>query len=266
MRRLLIAAFALLVVSFPLPAQDAKAPKPIKALLVIGGGFHDYKTQKDALAKGISARGNIDVVISYDSDKGTKHLNPAYEKPDWSKGYDIVIHDECCADISDKAIVDRILQPHRDGLPAVVLHCGMHSFRVKSDEWFKFTGLTTRSHGDQLPIAISFNPDSPITKNLVPWTTINEELYKEERLWKTASPLAKGKQRVAKGKQQENDYVVAWTNTYNEKTKVFATTLGHNNATVEDPRYLDLVTNGLLWATGHLTNEGRPAAGYEAKK
>jgi type 1 glutamine amidotransferase len=261
MRRILIAAIALAGLSLPLlPAQDAKAPKPIKALLVIGGCCHDYNKQKDILAKGISARANVEFTTSYDPDKGTKHLNPVYEKPDWSKGFDVIIHDECSADVSDKAVVDRILQPHRDGLPAVLLHCGMHCYRVpKSDEWFKFTGLTTRSHGPQLPIALSFNPDSPITKNMVPWTTVNEELYKEEDLWKTAKPLVRGK-------QQKNDYVVAWTNVYNDKTKVFGTTLGHNNTTVEDPRYLDLVTNGLLWATGHLTDDGKPAPGYEGKK
>jgi type 1 glutamine amidotransferase len=46
--------------------------------------------------------------------------------------------------------------------------------------------------------------------------------------------------------------VVAWTNTYKGKTRVFATTLGHNNATVADARYLDLVTRGLLWSVGKL--------------
>jgi type 1 glutamine amidotransferase len=33
---------------------------------------------------------------------------------------------------------------------------------------------------------------------------------------------------------------------------VFATTLGHNTQTVDDPRYLDLVTRGLLWSVGKL--------------
>jgi type 1 glutamine amidotransferase len=260
MRRFLIAALAAAVACVPLlTAQDTTDVKPIKALLVIGGCCHDYKKQKDTLAKGLAARANVEVVISYDPDTGTKKMNPVYENPDWAKGYDVVIHDECTSDVNAKEIVDRILQPHRDGLPAVLLHCGMHSFRVKSDEWFKFTGLTTKSHGPQLPIELTFNPDNPITKNLGPWTTVNEELYREENLWKTATALAKGK-------QEKNDFVVAWTNTYNEKAKVFATTLGHNNATVEDPRYLDLVANGLLWATGHLTSEGRPASGYEAKK
>jgi hypothetical protein len=31
---------------------------------------------------------------------------------------------------------------------------------------------------------------------------------------------------------------------------------------VEDPRYLDLVTRGVLWATNHLNLDGTPATGY----
>jgi type 1 glutamine amidotransferase len=49
--------------------------------------------------------------------------------------------------------------------------------------------------------------------------------------------------------------VAVWTNTYNKKTRVFGTTLGHNNATVEDPRYLDLVTRGLLWSCDKLDDK-----------
>ena len=33
-------------------------------------------------------------------------------------------------------------------------------------------------------------------------------------------------------------------------------------ATVEDPRYLDLVARGVLWATGHLKDDGTPAKGF----
>jgi type 1 glutamine amidotransferase len=46
--------------------------------------------------------------------------------------------------------------------------------------------------------------------------------------------------------------VCVWTKTYNGKTKVFATTLGHNNATVADARYLDMLARGLLWSVGKL--------------
>ena len=60
--------------------------------------------------------------------------------------------------------------------------------------------------------------------------------------------------RNKKGEEANNDYVVAWTNNYHG-TKVFATTLGHNNQTVGDPRYLDLVTRGLLWSCGKLNDK-----------
>src|SRR5579871_22874 len=125
--------------------------KTIRALLVIGGCFHDYAEQKDILAKGIAERGNIKVTVAYDPDTSCKHLNPVYEKPDWAKHCDVVIHDECCSDVKDPAVINRILEPHRRGLPAVVLHCGMHSYRSagypKSTPWFEFTGLASTAHG-----------------------------------------------------------------------------------------------------------------------
>jgi type 1 glutamine amidotransferase len=49
--------------------------------------------------------------------------------------------------------------------------------------------------------------------------------------------------------------VVIWTNEYGpNKTRVWSTSLGHNNATVGDPRYLDLVTRGLLWSCDKLND------------
>jgi type 1 glutamine amidotransferase len=231
--------------------------KPIRALLVIGGCCHDYKKQKDILTKGISARANVEWTVAYDPDDGTKHLNPVYAKADWAKDFDVVVHDECCSDVKDLDVINRILEPHRQGLPAVVLHCGIHCYRTegypkKVTPWFEFTGLMSTGHGPQEPITITFtDKDSPITKGLDNWTTIKEELYNNvaQKLLDTAKPLAAGKQMV-NGKAV--DHVVAWTNTYKGKTKVFATTLGHNNETVADPRYLDFVTRGLLWSVGKL--------------
>src|ERR1700721_2977378 len=118
---LLLAAFVL-GLGGTLLAQDG--PRPIRALLVIGGYCHDYAKQKDILTKGISARANVQWTIAYDDDTGRKHLNPVYEKADWSKGYDVIVHDECCGQVTDLEVIGRILKPHREGLPGVVLHCG----------------------------------------------------------------------------------------------------------------------------------------------
>lgn len=245
-------------------SASAKEPvKPLRALLVIGGCCHDYEVQKDLLSKGISERAHIEVTVAYDPDKTTKHLNPVYENPNWADGFDVVIHDECTADVTDKNIIDRILDPHRQGLPAVVLHCGMHSFRGEGypnlTPWFEFTGLQTTGHGPQVPIDITFTAKHPITKGMANWVTIKEELYNNTtgKLLDTAVSLASGHQTLKNkaGETSEVTNILIWTNEYADNTRVFATTLGHNNETVADPRYLDLITRGLLWSCDKLNDD-----------
>lgn len=240
----------------------ALGARPLRALLVIGGCCHDYARQKE-LTAGVTERAadraRIEWTVAYDTDTGTKHLNPVYENPDWAKGFDVVVHNECSADVKDLAVIDRILKPHREGLPSVLLHCAMHSYRSEGfpnvTPWFEFSGLQTTGHGPQEPIAVSvLDAKEPLTRSLLNWTTGKEELYNNSagKLLDTARPLARGKQvyKDKQGNEVTAESVVVWTNLYRGKTRVFATTLGHNTETVADPRYVDLVTRGLLWAVG----------------
>ncbi len=239
--------------------RKAQAGKTLRALLVIGGCCHDYARQKE-LTHGISERANVEWTVAYDTDTSTKHLNPVYENADWAKGFDVVVHNECSADVKDLATIDRILKPHREGMPAVLLHCAMHSYRSEGwpqavTPWFEFSGLQTTGHGPQEPIAITFTDrKNSITKGMSDWTTGKEELYNNSagKLLETATPLASGRQTYTdkQGRKVTAESVVVWTNNYRNKTRVFATTLGHNNETVGDPRYIDLVTRGLLWSVG----------------
>ncbi|MSU62252.1 MAG: TIGR03067 domain-containing protein [Pedosphaera sp.] len=247
---------------------------PLKVLLLAGGCCHEYGKQKDVLKAGIEARANAHVDIIYSPDTSTHPPLSTYGNPDYAQGYDVVIHDECSADISDPAVVEAVLKPHRDGIPGVNLHCAMHSYRIgKPNEaakpgtphafWFDYLGLQSSGHGPQKPIAITFlQSDHPITKGLQNWTTINEELYNNIMIWGGAQPLARGRQDGG-GRIGQTDTVVVWANEYGAKrTRVFSTTLGHNTQTVGDARYLDLVTRGLLWSTKHLNEDGTPATGY----
>ena len=245
----------LLIASLLSFAQNLHAEtKPVKALLIAGGCCHDYKGQHEALFKGIQARSNVQVDVYWTDDSSTNPPFPLFDSPDWAKGYDVIIHDECAASNRDVAVVQRILEVHRT-IPAVHLHCAMHSFRNGTDLWFKHLGLKSTSHGPQEPIAISFvDKQHPITKGLSNWTTIKEELYNNAAMH-DAKALATGTQTYTRnGKKVEAKAVVAWTN---EKhgARSFSTTLGHNTATVRDGRYLDLVTRGLLWACNKLTPE-----------
>lgn len=255
----------------PVIRPKPTAAKPIRALLVLGGCCHDYAAQKEILTKGISERANVVWTIAYDPDTGTTHKNPIYDNPDWAKGYDVVVHDECTSDVKDKDVIAGILKPHKEGVPAVFLHCGEHSYRSEEfpnvTPWFELTGLQSTGHGPQVPIAVSFvDKQSPITSGMADWTTVNEELYNNSagHLLDTASALARGKQtyKDRNGGDVVSDCVCVWTNTYNKKTRVFATTLGHNNTTVADARYLDLVTRGLLWSVDKLGKDGKPKSGY----
>ena len=132
--------------------------------------------------------------------------------------------------------------------------------------WFEYLGLQSSGHGPQEPIAIHFtDTQSPITKGMSDWTTIHEEHYNNIHIFDKAHILARGQQTIKQkdGASKTNDFVVVWTNEYGpKKTRVFSTTIGHNNETVSDPRYLDLVTRGVLWATGHLNKDGTPATEY----
>lgn len=280
------AAALLTILAVTAVSSPAAAPAPLKALLITGGCCHDYAKQKDALKKGLEARANVVVDQIHVADSSTKPALPIYGNPDYAKGYDIVIHDECAADIKDKAVIEGVLKPHRDGIPGVNLHCAMHSYRsgnygapVKPGAdnaiWFEYLGLQSTGHGPQVPVAITFvDQTSPITKGLENWTTINEELYNNIQVLPTATPLARGKQvfkqvkKDAEGKEvvteRSTETVVIWNNLYG-KTRVFSTTVGHNTKTVEDARYLDLVTRGLLWACDKLDDSGKPKAGYGPK-
>ena len=256
--------------------------KPLRVLVVAGGCCHDYATQKEVLKKGIEARVNATVEVAYDPTKSTKPLFELFKNPDWGKIYDVVVHDECAADITDQAYVANIVNAHKNGLPAVNLHCAMHSYRwgnfkepVKAGadnaSWFEMLGLQSTGHGPQQPIAIAFtDKDSPIVKGLADWTTVNEELYNNVQIL-TAKTLAQGTQKVPERKDkkgnvtpaQEVTAVVVWTNEFGpKKTRIFSTTIGHNNATVEDARYLDLVARGLLWSVGKLEADGKASAGF----
>jgi type 1 glutamine amidotransferase len=238
--------------------EVAKA-KPLKALLVCGGCCHDYEKQKKTLTEGISARANVEWTVVHEGKDRTDKVT-IYANPDWAKGYDVVLHDECYGAVDDVPFIEKIVQPHKDGLPAVVLHCSTHSYRAaKTDEWRQVVGQTSMSHekGRDLEIK-NIVPDHPVMKGFpAKWTSKMDELYKNEKLWPNLMPLAE-----SYGVETKKDHVVIWTNTYG-KGKVFGTTLGHGNQTVEDPIYLDLVARGLLWSCDKLDENGKPKPGYE---
>jgi type 1 glutamine amidotransferase len=256
---------------------------PLKVLLVAGGCCHDYETQTKLLKEGIERSIHAEVTVVLNPSKGTDTTFEIYESDDWAAGYDVVLHDECSASVTDRPYVDRILAAHKSGVPAVNLHCAMHSYRwgdfrepvelgADNSGWYEMIGIQSTGHGPQAPIDVSYVAEShPVTKGLQGWKTINEELYNNVRVFGGTEVLASGRQlqqprkrdlkQDPNAKARQAEAVVVWTNQYGpKKTKIFSTTLGHNNETVGDARYMKLITRGLLWATGNLKDDGTAAA------
>jgi type 1 glutamine amidotransferase len=144
-----------------------------------------------------------------------------------------------------------------------MLHCSTHSYRAAAtDEWRKCVGQTSMSHEKNRDLLVkNIMPAHPVMKGFpMEWTDPKDELYKNEKLWENFVPLAQ-----AYGEDTKKDHALVWVNTYG-KAKVFGTTMGHNNETMSHEVFLDLVARGLLWACDKLTDEGKPAPGYEARQ
>ncbi len=221
----------------------AKEPA-IKALLITGGCCHDYERQKLILSKGISARINVEWTIVQQGGKTTDTKIPVYKNADWAEGFDIVVHNECFSHVKDKKRVDQILKPHREGTPAILIHCAMHCYRTGDDRWFEFCGMQSPGHGKHFSYLVdNVKPSHPIMKGFgKQWRAPKGELYHSIKLWDTATALGQAK-RESDGEPQ----ICVWTNQYH-KGRVFATTIGHYNETMAEPKYLDMLARGMLWA------------------
>jgi type 1 glutamine amidotransferase len=245
------------------------ADKPLRVLIVSGGGFHNYPQQRQLLEAGLKARLRVEVTQAFYDPKGddqpTRPNLPVLSNPGYGDGFDVIIHNECAADESDPARLANVLAPHRKGTPAVNLHCAMHSYRsgawreavkpgADNANWFAFTGIQSTGHGPQSPVQLAVaSPVHPIAKGLPAWTTPDEELYNNVSDF-GVTPVLTGSQPQAK---DGRSVTVAWTHTYGPaKARVFGLTLAHNETTMADPRYLDLVARGVAWASGHLKADG----------
>jgi uncharacterized protein len=242
------------------PASAQQAP-PIRALYITGGGFHDFKAQEKILPPGVAARTNIVWTIDNTADTSTTTLIARHRTTAWADSFDVVVYNMSFSYVVDTAWIARIAHAHRDkGVAAVIIHGATHSYRRgATDAWRELMGVASMRHDKQreFPRLERLAPENPIVKALPKeWGPGSDELYNIDKAWPTMTPLVQ-----AWSVESEKHFPVVWTNTYG-KAKVFATTMGHNNRTMSDSVYLDLVTRGILWTVGKLGPDGTPVAGY----
>jgi uncharacterized protein len=218
--------------------------KSLNALLISGGGYHDYAQQIPLLTSNL----NHQVQVRFDVVFGLEPLTNAL----FAKGYDIVVYDICLED-ADPIALENMMRTLRDGKPAVMIHCAVHSFKksAKVRDWENSVGMRSRVHDPYQPFqAEKVVPPNPILKEFPEnWRTAGDELYQTIEMTEDSQPLLK-----VKSPQDGRVHIVCWTHMCGQG-RVFATTLGHDLKTIQNPDYTLLLSRGLLWACGQLPDE-----------
>lgn len=233
----------------PAPAATPPAPKPqgprLRALVITGGGYHDYYSQARILMEVVGRALPVDWTVLHEGGDASNYQSPLYNNAGWAKGYDVIVHNECFADPTDPTFIRKVTAPHKGGPGAMVIHCAMHTYRdAKVDDWREFLGVSTRRHTKQHQIAVKIAAaDHPAMSGWkADWTTPMDELYVIDKIFPNAKALA-----TAVSPEDQKAYPVVWANDYGG-SRVFGTTLGHGAATWADPVFQGLLVRGFTWA------------------
>ena len=248
MRTLLL--LALMLSSALAMGDEPNNASPIKVLLVTGGCCHDYPYQTRAMQAAFEEhKVEAKWTVVNEGGNGTRAEIGLYDNPDWAKGYDVVVHNECFADTRSADYIRKITKAHYDGEPAVVIHCAMHTYRAAQvDDWREFLGMTSRRHDHQANYPVKIvEAEHPITQGIdADWVTPKDELYIIESIWPKATVLATSNSEVDGG-----SHPVFWTNEYG-KGRVFGTTYGHSNEMFDDKNFRRALVQGISWAAGRI--------------
>jgi len=243
--------YVFLFFGFSLISCNSEQQQPIQALLITGGGWHDYDTQEELLINAMNERlgDRIEWTVVHEGDGEPDHHVSVMMEENWAAEYDLIIHNTGFGRVDDPEYVSHFVQNHL-GTPAVLIHASVHSYRYAepADPWFEFMGLQSMWHEGQREFEVeNIAPDHPIMRDFPEtWLTPPDEVYVIEEIWGNITPLAR-----TYGTETEEYQTVTWTHEFNG-TRIFATTLGHNNEMFEQKEFLDKVANGVLWAVNQL--------------
>lgn len=128
----------------------------------------------------------------------------------------------------------------KGGKGFIPLHCASYCFR-NSAEVVEMIGGQFSSHKiDSFP-AVIIKPAHPVMKGITAFTT-KDETYVHTKISKNIEVLS---ERV----EGDHHEPYTWVRPYGEG-RVFYTAYGHDEITFNNPGFLNLVRNGILWAVG----------------
>ena len=261
-------ALRLLAVSLLFVPALASAQGKVLYVTHEPGRWHDYSQQRQAF-EAIAAGAGWQLTVA----SGDKEAMLAFLRSDaYAAGQDAVVYNFCLADSRDmEAMENLVSQTVEGGVPALLVHCAMHSWwdtfkkgkAIEGNElglarankrllkswakqhpdrplpaWGDFTGIASTRHGPKKPIALKATVEHPLSANLpADYHTGDTELYDNHYITPDVVPLIQGT-------QGDDQAIVAWLALRGE-SRVMGLTLGHDSAEWEDPVFLQLLENAV---------------------
>ena len=221
--------FALLFLSAT-PHQVQDVPRRLEVLFLgHKSKHHDSEKLASIMTKEYFKSG---VNISYSTD-------PNVLNDEVLKNYDALIlyanHDSITAS-QEKALLGFV----KGGKGFVPLHCASWCFR-NSPEVVDLIGGQFKTHQYDSFKAVITDPQHPVMQGIPSFYT-KDETYVHDKLSKSIKVLS----TRTEGDRQEP---YTWVREYGQG-RVFYTAYGHDDNTFNNPAFLNLVKNGLMWAIG----------------
>lgn len=241
------------------------------------GKWHKYTPQLQIFKEQIAAKAGWDITVMTGTYDG---LIEKLKKKNFAKGYDAIVYNYCLAESEDLDACFNVMRQTRGlGVPAMLIHCSMHSWwgtyktgekgaigenykgqalakpdlvakwketheKARFPAYGDFTGVASVKHGPKLPITLHKVGDHPATKDLEDgYITPKTELYNNQYVLKKVVPILKGSQ------EGQEDAIVMWTFPQG-KSQIMGLSLGHGAVgdgpdEWETPEFQGLVINGV---------------------
>jgi putative membrane-bound dehydrogenase-like protein len=227
-------SFCAILIAFFFIGATAENPSDIPRrleILFLGhkSKHHDSEKLADILTKEYFKEG-INISYTTDPDDLNERNLQQYDGLIVYANYDTITTSQ------EKALLDFV----RSGKGFIPLHSASFCFR-NSPEVVEMIGGQFKSHKyDSFPAVIT-QSEHPVMKDIPSFIT-KDETYVHDKISKNIQVLT---ERV-EGTHREP---YTWVRPYGEG-RVFYTAYGHDEATFNNPGFLSLVRNGILWAVG----------------
>jgi type 1 glutamine amidotransferase len=244
--------FSLRIAGMEFVAQSADNAKT--RILFIGKdpdhpyGSHMYMHTCGVLAKCVELTLGIETVVSNGWPKDKKALDGVKA---------IVVYTNPAAEfLLDSPDRDEIEGLFKKGVGLTTIHWAStvkkENYERLGPLWLRYTGGTWISNvglSDGTSTLKQLLPDHPISRGWKEFE-LNDEYY--------LNPVLKGAQPLLQVREKKGaDVVVGWVYERPDKSRAFATTLGHSYKYFQNDAFRRMVVNGILWSA----NVDVPAAG-----